>query len=83
MPVCSACAEEFALKAGGICDECDEWSWIAMILVFCGMLVLLLIASQVKKWYNYFGLVQDLMDAAEELQIKAIFKILISALQVS
>ena len=53
-----------------------------MLLVFCGMLVLLLIASQVKKWYNYFGLVQDLLSAAKELQIKAIFKILISALQV-
>ena len=50
--LCSVCQEQYSQKVGLICEECTEWTWMGYVAVFIIVLILILVAKYVKKWYN-------------------------------
>jgi hypothetical protein len=82
-PICATCATDFTLQTDGSCEPCSgDTTWQGFVVLFLLVVILVVVATQVKKWYQYFGLLKDLASMVEELNLKAIGKILVATLQI-
>ena len=66
--LCGNCAPEYALKPDASCEECVAGSTKDYLVVFCAFIVVMALVSKVDVWYQYFTVVQDVVEAFSELK---------------
>ena len=66
-----------------LCELCTgSISTGAIILIVIIVIVCILLLTQVKVWYNYFTIFQSIAVMVQELEIKAIAKVLVALFQI-
>eukprot|EP01050_Picozoa_sp_SAG11_P022868 SAG11_NODE_4431_length_1897_cov_2.688543_3_plen_101_part_01 len=64
------------------CTACGERTWQGVLAVIVGISIIIALATRVKSWYNYFTFIQDILGAIEELNVKALSKIIVALGQI-
>jgi hypothetical protein len=80
--LCGSCEAGYEAKGDGLCTPCKIFSTGAKIAMFVGFFVAILLLSQIGKWFRYIDVIVSIMESIEELEIKAIAKVVISAGQI-
>jgi hypothetical protein len=82
-PICGACAVNYVLKSDGTCEPCTgKTSTEAALLLTMLCVFLLLLATQIKKIYSRFTVLQQLYESTQILEIQAISRILVATMQI-
>jgi predicted outer membrane repeat protein len=79
--LCGVCEPNYTLDAEG-CTECGTGTWIGIVVTVVAVVALAILATKVRVWFNYFTLLQDAVELAGELQIKALGKIVVALGQI-
>eukprot|EP01045_Picozoa_sp_COSAG04_P017207 COSAG04_NODE_1505_length_6506_cov_4.798335_6_plen_385_part_00 len=82
-PLCGSCEDGFTLKSDGSCAPCGGTSATSATIV--GIVTLIAFAVLVKTvpiWFNYFTMLQEVVELTRTLELKAISKMLVATMQI-
>jgi hypothetical protein len=79
--LCGVCSPNFAVRSGGECTDCEELSWAGVLLILVCVVIIILLAFNVRVWYNYFTILKDSVQLIQAMELKAIGKILLTTMQ--
>jgi hypothetical protein len=80
--LCGECDENYEAKADGTCTACKTFSTEMKVAVVFGILLVIFLAVNLGKWIRYFDAAVAVLELINELELKAIGKIMVSALQI-
>jgi hypothetical protein len=80
--LCGECVDGYKQFTDGGCIECGLTTWVGVISLFVVIGLLIFLASKIKIWYHYFAYVESIVDTIDELQVKAIAKIVVATMQI-
>jgi Ca2+-binding EF-hand superfamily protein len=80
--LCGVCASNHTIQQSGECVACGATTWVGIVCVVLGLLILAALATKVRVWYNYFTFLQEAAGLFQQLQIKALSKVLLALGQI-
>eukprot|EP01047_Picozoa_sp_COSAG01_P049848 COSAG01_NODE_4981_length_4573_cov_2.672105_2_plen_1101_part_00 len=81
-PLCGVCVEGYSRGSGGQCTACGASTWIIAVVLSLVLMVGLAALLTVDRWHSYFSVLQEIAGHMDELELKAILKILVATMQI-
>ena len=81
-PLCGACQTGYNLDSEGLCNKCEETTWLGVAILAAALLVVAIALCQIERWYGYFATLSTIVELAASLELKAMAKVLVTTMQI-
>jgi hypothetical protein len=80
--LCGACTKGYQLTSDGGCTACGTTTWVGSAAVTGVVIIGVFMVTQVYKWFDSVTFIEGLLGLIQELQLKAITKIVVATAQI-
>jgi predicted outer membrane repeat protein len=81
--LCGVCEKNYTSASDGECNACGTRTWLGIVICIAAIVVLAVLATKVRIWFNNLTLFQDALEFIGELQsVKSVVKIVVALGQI-